>query len=296
MLIGSDSFIARNFIAEKGGGFEISGASLVPSPLGRELVVNDLFRLSPKDFRGIETAVNFAAIVHRPDVKDIDIYRRANYQLPLHLARAAAEAGVAHFVQMSTVAVYGRAEEISPDTPAAPESPYGRTKLQADEALLGMRSDNFGISVLRPSMVYGGGAAPGNMMKLIRLCDRPLPLPFRGTDNRRQFAYAGLVSDALESILAGREEGVFLVADRRAVSTGELVSIIRSILGRAEMQFPLPSAASSIIRKFAPALYRKLLGSLVIHTEESFRRLQIDSSGEDLEKGIGEMVEYYRLL
>jgi nucleoside-diphosphate-sugar epimerase len=145
-------------------------------------------------------------------------------------------------------------------------------------------------------MVYGGGAAPGNMMKLIRLCDRPLPLPFRGTDNRRQFAYAGLVSDALESILAGREEGVFLVADRRAVSTGELVSIIRSILGRAEMQFPLPSAASSIIRKFAPALYRKLLGSLVIHTEESFRRLQIDSSGEDLEKGIEEMVEYYRLL
>ena len=296
MLIGSDSFIARKFAMEKSGIFDISGASLKPSALGNELVVDDLFRLSGADFRGVGSVINFAAIVHRPEVTDESIYERVNYQLPLHLAEAAAEGGAEHFVQISTVAVYGPSENITDSTPCAPESPYGRAKLKADEALLGNQRGNFAVSVVRPSMVYGGGAAPGNMMKLIRLCDLPVPLPFRGTGNSRQFAYCGLVADALEKIISRRKEGVFLVADRKPVSTEKLAEIIRSALGRSTMLFSLPEPMRGVLKKLKPPLYQKLFGSLRIDVEETYRKLDLESSPSDIEKGIAEMVEAYRLL
>lgn len=296
MLIGSDSFIARNFAREKSGVFDIAGVSLRPTALGNELVVDNLFKLSGADFRGIESVINFAAIVHRPEVTDESIYQRVNYQLPLHLAEAAEEGGAEHFVQMSTVAVYGSAGNITDSTTCAPESPYGRAKLKADEALLGNQRDDFAVSVVRPSMVYGGGAAPGNMMKLIRLCDLPVPLPFRGTDNARQFAYCGLVADTLEKIISGREEGVFLVADRQPVSTEKLVETIRSALGRSAMLFRLPAPMRGFLKKLKPALYQKLFGSLRIDVEKTCRRLGLESSPSDIEKGIAEMVEAYRLL
>ncbi|MBD3178834.1 MAG: NAD-dependent epimerase/dehydratase family protein [Candidatus Latescibacteria bacterium] len=296
MLIGSDSFIARYFAAEKGAGYEIRGASLAPSRLGNELVMDDLFKLSAADFEGVSSAVNFAAIVHRPEISDPDIYDRVNCQLPLHLARVAADGGVDHFIQMSTIAVYGGADRISPSTPAVPESPYGSSKLKADLELLKMRRDDFRIALLRPSMVYGGGASPGNMMRLIGLCDRPVPLPFRGVDNWRQFAYAGLVADALDRIIEKRVDGIFLLADRRPVSTEELVGIIRSKLGKSQMQFRLPALARRFIQRARPSLYRRLFGSLLIDSDRTYRQLGLKERKGDLEKGIAEMVECYRLL
>lgn len=295
MLIGSDSFIARSFVREKAGVFDIAGASLKPTALGHELVVDDLFKLSGSDFRGAGSVINFAAIVHRPEVTGESVYERANYQLPLHLAEAAAEGGAEHFVQMSTVAVYGGAEDISLSTPCAPESPYGRSKLKADEALLGNQSGVFTVSVVRPSMVYGGGAAPGNMMKLIRLCDLPVPLPLRRTGNSRQFAYCGLVADALEKIVSKRAGGVFLVADREPVSTEKLAEIIRAALGRPGMLFGLPAPLRRLLEKLKPSLCQKLFGSLRIDIDETFRKLDLESSPSDMEKGIAEMVEAYRL-
>jgi UDP-glucose 4-epimerase len=296
MLIGSDSFIGRYFAAEKVSGYDVRGASLAPSPLGNELVVDDLFKLSAADFEGVSSAVNFAAIVHRPEIRDPEIYDRVNYQLPLHLARSAAMGGVGHFIQMSTIAVYGSAGRISPSTPAAPESPYGSSKLRADLELLEMSSDDLRVALLRPSMVYGGGAAPGNMMRLIGLCDRPVPLPFRGVENRRQFAYAGLVADALERIIETGADGIYLLADRRPVSTEELVGIIRSKLGKPQMQFRLPALARRIIRRARPSLYRRLFGSLLIDSDDTYRRLGLKEREGGLEKGIAEMIECYRLL
>jgi UDP-glucose 4-epimerase len=293
VLIGPDSFIARNFISGREELFDISGVTLTPSPLNNELVVDDLWSVNAGYFEGAEAVVNFAAIVHRPEIRDQRIYHRVNHQLPLQLARSAAEAGVRHFVQMSTVAVYGKAERISPETPCAPDSPYGASKLMADRDLLDMRAGGFNVTVVRPSMVYGSGAAPGNMMKLIRLCDLPVPLPFHGIGNSRQFAYTGLVTEALERIITGEEGGTLLVADRDPVSTGQLAETIRSALGRRRMLFRLPGPARSILSKVRPALYDKLFGSLLIDVEDTFRRLGL-SGRSDMEKGIREMVSAYR--
>lgn len=294
MLIGADSFIAGCFIRDQGRRYDIKGASLVSSSLEDEVVLDDLFKLSGEHFSGMDAVINFAAIVHRPDMDERKIYDRINHRLPVHLARSAAGAGVQHFVQMSTIAVHGNAVRISTSTPYNPVSPYGQSKLDADRGLIDMQRNGFTVSIIRPSMVYGGGPAPGNMMKLIRLCDSAVPLPFGKIDNGRQFAYAGLVTDVLGRIISKQAGGIFLAADRQPVSTFELVRIIRSRLGRRNNQFRLPSPFRRIIKTLKPSLYRKVFESLIIDVEDTFRELGIPESGSHIEDGISEMVEWYR--
>jgi len=294
MLIGSDSFIAGNFIKACGDDYRIRGASPVSTRLEDELVLDDMFQLSAGDFEGVDSVINFAAIVHRPEISDSRLYERVNHQLPVHLAAAAKEAGAEHFIQMSTVAVYGPVERISRPTPTAPDNLYGESKLRADRALMEMEQNSFRVSIVRPSMVYGGRAAPGNMMKLIKLCDSPLPMPFRGIQNGRQFAYIGLLTEALNSMVSRGAGGVFLVADREPVSTPRLIRIIRSALGRPEKQFRVPGPARLVLEKCRPSLYRKLFGSLIIDVEDTYRELGLAGSEHHMEKGIEEMVGWYR--
>lgn len=68
--------------------------------------------------------INFAAIVHRPEEKNKELYDDVNYRMACLLAQKAKQAGVRQFVQMSTIAVFGRASRISAATPESPQTYY----------------------------------------------------------------------------------------------------------------------------------------------------------------------------
>ena len=187
LVIGGDSFIAGHYIGRLGGRHDLTIVAIRETPFNGSITMNGYDEIDDGLFDGKDTVINFAALVHRTDRIPEEEYDRANHLLPVDLARRAKAAGVHHFIQMSTIAVYGARESIDINTPEEPDTPYGRSKLAADNDLLSMQNDAFGILVIRPSMVYGGGKAPGNMMRLINLARRGLPLPFGGTANSRQF-------------------------------------------------------------------------------------------------------------
>jgi UDP-glucose-4-epimerase GalE len=70
-------------------------------------------------------------------VNDPAGYRRANVDVTVRLARAAARAGVLAFVFSSSAAVYGTPDRvpIPEDHPIRPVSPYGESKAEAERAL-----------------------------------------------------------------------------------------------------------------------------------------------------------------
>jgi nucleoside-diphosphate-sugar epimerase len=74
---------------------------------------------------------------------------------------AAAVASLPHFLHISTSSVYGRFATGDEDTPLAPISPYGITKLAA-EHLVQAYSSSFGLpsTILRLFSVYGPGQRP----------------------------------------------------------------------------------------------------------------------------------------
>src|SRR3546814_11486026 len=89
----------------------------------------------------------------------------ANVKLPVQLAARAVEAGVRHFVHVSSFAIHGRAELINDTTPIEPTGPYGASKAEGERALLG-GSEAGSVSVVRRPMLYGDGNS--KLARLIR--------------------------------------------------------------------------------------------------------------------------------
>ena len=157
LIIGGDSFIAGQFIKKYVSTDSITCYSRRPTGYEKEIVVKAFRDMPVEAFSGFDAVINFAAIVHRPELKDQELYDDVNYRMACLLAQKAKQAGVRQFVQMSTIAVFGSASRISETTPERPQTYYGSSKLKADKELVAMNDREFKAAIIRPPMAYGGG-------------------------------------------------------------------------------------------------------------------------------------------
>jgi nucleoside-diphosphate-sugar epimerase len=224
---------------------------------------------------GIDAIVHLAARVHmmrETELNPDEVYRRANVEVTKRLARAAAGAGIGHFVFLSSVKVNGGETAghgfTELDNPA-PEDPYSRSKLEGEKALqeISDSSDLAGIS-LRVPLLYGPGVG-ANFAALMQLCDIPIPLPFSGiTGNRRSLLFTGNLVSAIGSILNNPSgaSGNYLLSDGDDLSTADLIKRIRRIQKRRTPDPPVPPgfvrALGELVGK--SALTDRLCGSLRI--------------------------------
>lgn len=219
---------------------------------------------------GMDGVVHLAARVHmmRETVTDPDaVYRRANTDVTVRLANAAAAAGTRRFVFLSSVKANGEGTTDKPfqetDIPA-PQDAYGVSKLEAERGLAGIA----GTVSLRTPLIYGPGVK-ANFRALMRICATGLPLPLDGiTRNRRSLLFVGNLTHAIERVLTAPEPagGVFLLSDGDDLSTAELVSRLRTSFGRRTVPLPLPAqllrTAAAAMGKTAAA--ERLCGSLQV--------------------------------
>lgn len=224
---------------------------------------------------GIDAVIHLAARVHimretGPD--PLSRFRQVNVVGSECLARAAAQAGVRHFVYLSSVKVHGETiPEGNPFTEAmapAPEDAYGISKWEAEQALAKIAAETgLGVTVFRPPLVYGPGVR-ANFERLVEAVRRGIPLPFGAVRNRRSLVYVGNLADAVATSLL-RAEAIgqtFLVSDGPAVSTAELVRSIAQALQRKPRLLAMPLA----LLRLAGALTGKraeigrLLGDLAV--------------------------------
>lgn len=290
LVIGSDSFIAQHFITNYKEKFRITSISRIRTNINSDILASDLFHIPIEHFNGNHAVINFAAIVHRPNIKDPKIYEEVNYRLTVLNAQRAKEADVKFFVQISTISVYGNSTNISIKDTYNPQNLYALSKLKADEALLKMQDDSFKVAIVRPPMVYGGGKAPGNMLRLINLVNKGIPLPFKGIDNRRDFINVSNLIQYLAIIIEKKLNGIFLVHDHESVSTTYLLNTIAKYsYKKVNLIFP-PPLLLSLMKRIALNEYLKLFGSLSIKTNFPYEELIIRQS---VDKGIQEMVNCY---
>ena len=219
------------------------------------LIVRDICQpLSPDTFLGCDTVFHAAAKVHALSevAQDDEEYFAVNTRGTRHVLEAAQAAQVRRFVLLSSVKAMSH-----DDTPLAwddkgtprpwseadlvqPDTPYGRSKLEAEKLVL---SGDYVPEpvVLRLCMVYGPGAK-GNITRMIEAIHRKRFPPFPDTQNRRSMVHAQDVIDA--ALLAGeRAEAVgetFLVSDGQAYSTAQIYELVCRTLGRPIPQRRVP--------------------------------------------------------
>lgn len=287
-IIGGDSFIARIFIRNYLTNFNYTIFSRTLIGFKNEYLKQDFYDISIDELRGSDVMINFAAIVHQPTSKDEMLYKHVNYELPVDLAQKAKEAGIKHFIQMSTIAVYGNASYIDNTTEPDPVNFYGKYKLMADIELMKLQNDLFGISIIRPSMIYGGGSSPGNMLNLIGLVKKGIPLPFKGIENSRTFLNVNNLTSIIEKVILLKKVGTIIIADEEAYSTYEIISKINNCLNVPNRQFKF-SLFWKCVKLLKPDLYRKLTGDLKVTNTHKFSDLGIVKN-YNMEDGLKEMI------
>lgn len=251
----------------------------------------------------VEAVVHLAGLAHRlaaPEAGLVAAYRRINTDATLELARAAAGTGVKRFLFVSSIKVNGEAtppgRPYTEADPADPRDEYARSKWRAEQGLETI-ADETGLQVvsLRPPLVYGPGVG-ANFRRLMQGVEAGWPLPLGAIANRRSLLYLDNLTAALMACLEAPRlpARLYLVADREAVSTPELIRRLAREMGRPPRLLPIPMGLLGGVARLAgrQADWQRLSASL----EVDAGRLERDlgwSPPYRLDQGLAATVQAY---
>ncbi|MHB1484501.1 MAG: glycosyltransferase [Saccharofermentanales bacterium] len=189
-----------------------------------------------ESFAGYDVVFHVAGIAHvSDDPGKKDLYYRVNRDLAIETAAKAKADGVRQFIFMSSIIIYGdsgnmrQKRVIGADTAPGPSNFYGDSKLQAEEGILRLQDDSFGVVVLRPPMIYGKGSK-GNYPLLVKLA-RMFPV-FPDVDNERSMLYIGNLCEFIRLMIDNEERGVFFPQNRDYVRTADMIKFIAEAHGK----------------------------------------------------------------
>jgi nucleoside-diphosphate-sugar epimerase len=233
---------------------------------------------------GVSAVVHLAARVHvmkESSGNPLQEFRRVNVAGTKSLAYAAVAAGVRRFIFVSTIKVNGDSTSGKPfnvDMPPGLQDAYAISKWEAEEALHSVAAESgLEVVIVRPPLVYGPGVR-GNFLRLMRLVDRALPLPWPRRENCRSMIGAENLADFLARCVdhpnaAGQ---TFLVKDSEDISTRELITRLARLLARPVRLVPVPE----YLIRFAARVTMKndaadrVLDSLVIDSSRAQQLLK----------------------
>jgi nucleoside-diphosphate-sugar epimerase len=308
LVTGATGFIGRTVCAEllrRGWRVRAAVREAGRSVAGCEtVVVGDIGAEPPwaQALESADTVIHLAARVHEPSAAgDADVFERVNCAATQRLAHAAAGAGTKRFVFLSSVKVNGESTpagaRFGPSDAPRPHGNYARSKRRAEEALNAIASTTaLEVVVVRPPLVYGPGVG-ANFLRLLRLVDRGVPLPFGSVSNRRSLIYVGNLADvvALSAVHPAAAGQTLLVSDGEDLSTSQLVSRLAAALRVEARLFAFPP---SLLRRALALAGRsldaaRLFDSLAVDSTQAMRVLGWQprfTVGE----GMASMARWYR--
>lgn len=137
-----------------------AGLDGLRTPAELEVVEGDIRRLQevPDLFVGVDATLHLAGLANDPSCDlDEDFAIDVNVESTVELARQAMQRGIRRFVFSSSCSVYGHGvfEILDEQSPTRPVSVFAKSKLAAEQALLGMRGESFEPVISRAGTLFG---------------------------------------------------------------------------------------------------------------------------------------------
>lgn len=219
-------------------------------------------------FSGYDCIYHVAGIAHVKETqKNAHLYYEIDRDLAVEVAQKAKAEGVSQFIFPSSMSVYGMIEGvITRATTPAPETNYGRAKLEAEYEIHKLCSESFKVAIMRPPMVYGEGCR-GNYQSLVKIAKTFSIFPdYR---NQRSMIHVDGMSAFVKDLIDQEAEGLFIPQDQHYVCTSEMVRDIARDMGKK----------MKLLKSFNPVINilvhntrvgRKAFGSLQYDIEPSW--------------------------
>lgn len=236
-ITGTTGFVGKNLLPYLGEqGLEIFSVVRDGSSGDQHTVSFNEFDAGYIDRKNIHTVIHMAGKAH--DLKntgDEADYFHVNTTLTKKIFDSFIQSSATLFVYISSVKAVADAPDaiVTEDLPAAPQTPYGRSKFESEKYLLSKPlSAGKRCVILRPCMIHGPDNK-GNLNTLYKFVDMGIPYPLGAFENRRSFLgidnfcyvmYAIIIHPLLET-------GIYNIADDEALSTNELIREIGKITG-----------------------------------------------------------------
>ena len=168
--------------------------------------------------------------------QDFDLYASCNLNAVARLIDHASNWNLERFIQVSTSSVYGKDAVGDEFQPIEPVSPYGVTKLAAENlALAHWRDSGFPAVVLRYFSVYGPGQRPDMAYRKFvqkALKGEPITLFGSGNQSRSNTYLDDCVGATIAALTSGDPGEIYNISGGQERTINEALSIIEAEVGR----------------------------------------------------------------
>ena len=238
-------------------------------------------------------------------------YRATNVEGTRAVAEAAAAEVVGQIIFASSIKAIseGGADPLNDDTPSMPRDAYGRSKLEAEEALRRVsQREGLPATILRFPLVYGAGVK-GNVRRLFDAVWNGLPLPVGQIQNQRTMLGVDNLIAFLRRIVEHpiTSDKAFGLGDRESESTEALIRMIGAALDRPPRIVVVPPRILHLLARIGDAAsmigarvstseqLKRLTGSLVIDSTRAWEAAGLEPP-VSLASGIERTAVWYRSL
>ena len=199
------------------------------------------------------------------------------------------------FSSVKAVADSVEQEQLTEDELPHPQTPYGKSKLEAEKYILNQSvPENKKVYILRPCMIHGPGNK-GNLNLLYKLVKKGIPWPLGAFENKRSFTSIDNLIFVINQIIEKNiEPGVYNMADDAAISTNRLIEIISTSRGKRARVWKMNRKLISITAQIGDLLHlplnaerlKKLTESYMVSNQKLKNALDIEKMPVSAEDGM----------